>query len=136
MKRRWSLLAVAAVPGIYWIDQCALPRPALVDAAFAVEGRPIAPHGIRLGHVAAEYVLIGMDEDSALALVKKAGFRVTPEPREPRVPSRCPGCDRVVIAKYRQSILCGGQAISLSIGFSGGRVIYIDGARVMREFYI
>lgn len=31
MKRRWKLLAVAAVPGVYWIDQCALPSVGLVD---------------------------------------------------------------------------------------------------------
>jgi hypothetical protein len=87
MKRRWKLLAVAAVPGVYWIDQCALPRPALVDAAFAVEGNPVAPIGVRLEHVAAKYLPVGMDEDAGLALVKKAGFRVTPELREPRIPS-------------------------------------------------
>jgi hypothetical protein len=136
MKRRWKLLAVAAVPGIYWIDQCALPRPALVDAAFAVEGNPVAPMGVRLEHVAAKYLPVGMDEDAALALVKKAGFRVTPELREPRLPSSCPACDRVVVARYNQSILCGGQAISITLGFSGGRVAYVSAARVLREFYI
>jgi hypothetical protein len=136
MKRRWKLLAVAAIPVGYWIDQCALPRPALVDAAFAVEGDPASSTGVPLEHVAAKYLPVGMDEDAALALVKHAGFRVIPEFREPRVPSQCPACNRVVIARYNQSVLCGGQAIAITLGFSGGRVAYVRAARVIREFYI
>lgn len=136
MKRGWTWLAIAAVPGVYWIDQCALPRPALVDAAFAVEGRPVAPRGVRLEHVLPGYLQIGMKEDAAIALVRNAGFRVAPEQRHPGLPSQCPSCDRVVNTRFNQSILCGGQAISISLGFSGGRLAYVDGARVMREFYI
>lgn len=75
MRRRWTLLAIAAVPRIYWIDQCALPSRRW---RMRVRGRgdPRRSQG-RSAHVAAEYVPVGMDEDAALALVKKAGFRLT-----------------------------------------------------------
>lgn len=135
-RRRWALFVLVAAPVLYWIHQCALPWHPLVAEAFAVEGSTSDFPSVRVDGVAAKHLPLGMPEDDAIALLRKAGFRITPALREPRVPPRCPACDREIVARFDESVLCGGEAVSIALGFADGRLAYRSAARVLREFYI
>ncbi|HEY0024465.1 MAG TPA: hypothetical protein VGB24_16240 [Longimicrobium sp.] len=138
MYRR-LLIAFAAPLGclaLYGLWQCALPRHALVRAAFAVPGTTHNGVAVDVDSVAAKHLPLGMNRRDALWALRRAGFRMKPRPEDPWVPMPCRECDEMMVGRYDESILCGGEAISVAIGFRDGRLVYLSAARVMREFYI
>lgn len=120
----------------YWLWQCAMPRARIVDEVFALEQRATERVNVPMTHVVGRHLPQGMRKEDALALLRRAGFTLTRPYSETLVRAQCPECSDNFNGRYDQSLLCGGEAITLTLGFRDGRLAYLSAHRVMREFAI
>lgn len=131
-------VAIVCVLAAYYAGEWMQDRRGLVGEILAAPGEPTAGTSIDVAHVVRPHVWIGLDRPEAVQALERGGFDVevyTPD-RYEWLHLTCPDCDEGVWGRYDQSILRGGERITIGLGVRNGRVVHMEAHRVMREFSI